>query len=1079
MGEELKILKGTRFIIFFSYLLIICIVVYISYKLYQNKRKPLAISSQTYALFDTKSELPENTFLDLNSSSYDKIKQETDVINSFKYCDPGQYVLDIKTGIKRGPAEQNTKMLFNPTFELCTAPYLCPPSQPFAVQSSGETKTGVCEEGIPCRCINEKYCGPYVSQVLEITNGNPWVNDSSLKNFSITALSSGNEDGFTLDPLVISKENSPTQYCKINPEYTQWMENGCVFNINSGEPMDCTNGSYFGTNTNITAYVLYAQYSDETIGAKIIKWNYKDFNLKTSDRQIKIFNGYDKEPSWVKNLPLSGTFELNSSVRFSYKGVTEYNPGVVSATRKDITTDYDTDTLYTPSYTILHNITTNGIPGLSQEMVDAGPTEGDFVSGNRNKTATITLTSYNFQGCVKTNLPDDNYKNMLNCVQEDSQPCITGQLAYNVDKGEPRDFAQFNNGTGTPPRKLDNYLLDPSIYTMSCVNGGGCSKIIDLTLCENNSDNSTNCIPAYSEKKTRFYSEVDDSAIASQWVLDNENHINGFSERFQIKSRNPFSITFNTNNSMLTLENGDYWSLFASTITSFSSTTVKPGSKIFKLNDVTGITEGMCVSYGGMCSLYNNSVKSVSSDKTVHLTSESYLGVCYGDEFSFYNILENNQYGLITECNTDVNGIQTCTLKDLSGKNDLSMGTSPIINIYKQFGFNGINYNTEINIFNTKSNGFRNYTKNSIINVGSTDTLTTYENSIPPLSYFNFIDSANTSVTPKTFSDDFALFKNFKSMYYPIWNDNTFKQECIIPMPFLVAYPVVPAINNDTDSVTRIQIQFSGKHFSQYAYYNEQFCYNLFTPIKKASKITDLVSSNQQIVLDKPNPNIAVGNLVNDSNCNFDVYFVPVQNNALNPNSNMNSSLSTSSFPATGVSFRISIAENSMKSTTLKNMTQLDDKYKTMVYQGRSYPDSNSYIIGNGDKYSFFNNSGNKNYFLGKIYAGKVGETTYYFTMKSDTKVVNIDQFLIETNNDSNNILDNKSLIQFLDPTEILEIGFVNTINDTATGIGGIFVPSSITNGRITDIIIKNPGQKYVSDNKPQIGVTKYKIKNN
>ena len=273
MGEELKILKGTRFIIFFSYLLIICIVVYISYKLYQNKRKPLAISSQTYALFDTKSELPENTFLDLNSSSYDKIKQETDVINSFKYCDPGQYVLDIKTGIKRGPAEQNTKMLFNPTFELCTAPYLCPPSQPFAVQSSGETKTGVCEEGIPCRCINEKYCGPYVSQVLEITNGNPWVNDSSLKNFSITALSSGNEDGFTLDPLVISKENSPTQYCKINPEYTQWMENGCVFNINSGEPMDCTNGSYFGTNTKITAYVLYAQYSDETIGAEMVKWN--------------------------------------------------------------------------------------------------------------------------------------------------------------------------------------------------------------------------------------------------------------------------------------------------------------------------------------------------------------------------------------------------------------------------------------------------------------------------------------------------------------------------------------------------------------------------------------------------------------------------------------------------------------------------------------------------------------------------------------------------------------------------------------------------------------------------------------
>ena len=1001
-----EILKDTRIIIFFSYLVILSIVCYISYKVYQNKRKPLSISSQTFALIETKSSLPENTFLDLGNTSYDKIKQEVDQINSLEYCNQGQCVLDIKAGTKRCPANKNDSLIFNPTLELCTNPYSCPDSQPFAVQSTGETKLKYCEPETTCRCIKDKYCAPYVAQVLETTNGNPWIENNGYKNYAITALSSGTTEGFNFDPIVITPDNESTQYCKINPEYTQRIENGCDFAINSGEPMDCDSGSYlkfveddtaifnvYSNNTNWQgttpgsdgwlytspndAYIPTS--SDTTLNLYIPSTAWNPDNEDNKNKQTWL--GYDGN-----FIPRSGYFSSkDKNYVFTYNGVINYKIFNFTVNELNIPKDKDGNDLpstvttygtYINNITILQNVSTDGRPGLPASL-EAGDE--------------LILNTVRFSNCIKSNLPSDNYKNMLSCVQTENQPCVDGQMAYNVDKGDPRQFSQYNVGNtpiGTPQRDINNYLNDPSYYTVSCVKGGGCSKLIDLTLCEDD-----NCIPAYEEKKLRFHSEVDDSAIATQWLLEHKNYQNGFTENYTYSPHNK-QITFDTKNSLLTLENGDYWSLQTAHKDAYVKDNYPKNTISFVLNSTEGIAEGMDVVYSGMC-LGSGGTNTVtvtgvcSSNNKIELSTQSYEGVCSGTQFKFFNVLQSYQYGLITNCSTNNSGVQTCTLTDLFGNNsNINIGTSPFIDVYKQFGFNGINYNTTINFEQLNSNnfiGYRKYTQNSFINLANKRSTPGqfydfFKDVTPPLSAINlFQKELGINFYTQTFSDPYALYKRFNSMYYPVWNNNSFKQECIIPMPFLVAYPEVDNLPGTDESIGRILIQFSGKHFGHYAYYNDSFCYNLFTTLKKASKITDYVSSNQTLVLDQINKNINVNDLIASSDCSFDVYFVP--------DAKLNSSP-----PPSGVSFQISIASNNM---TAKNYTQLDDKYMPLVYNGKVYEDSNSYIIGDGTTYNFYNNTNNKNYFLGKVYRGIHNGTTYHFNLKTNSKVESIDQNLV------------------------------------------------------------------------------------
>ena len=886
--NERENLKDTRLIIFFSFLVLIVVFFYISFRLYQNKRKPLTISSQTYALFETKSNLPENTFLDLGVTSYDSLREETDILNGLKYCDSGDCVMDIKSGIKRCPADKNTKLISNPVMELCTVIDRCPDVQPFAVQSTGETKLKTCEEGIPCRCIKEKYCAPYVSETLQITNGNPWVKQNGFKNFSITGVNSGNEQGFNLDPLVISSEDSTTRFCKINPEFSQRIENGCVFTVNSGEPMDCNSGSYLTIFSPISStFTIYQNDQSSHTTTTDIKYDPKNptgsISPKLSANQILL---YDPTTAWntanqnnqyiqqnIADIPESGVFG-DGTTYFSYKGVIN-NHSVTFSTTTIETDAPSTHDNYSNITTILLNVRYNGQPGIPSSLK----------AGDNLKLFTIT-----YADCNKNLLPTDNYKNMLNCVQDENQPCKTGQLAYNVDDADPRTFAQYNPNMAT--RQLENYLLkSSSFYTVSCVNGGGCSKIIDLSLC-----GEKDCSDSYTEKKSRFFSEIDDSAIATEWLLTTSEGVNGYSQNYTLDETNG-TVTIKMSESLLNLENGDYWSVFNSSIYSYGICNYPAGTTVFKLNSIDNIKEGMCVSYGGICGTNpdNPGVKSIDVENTtVTLYETSYQGICYGDQFTFYNTLNDGDYGIITNCTTvenTNNNIVLCHLSDLYGLNltNVNLGSSPYIHIYKQYGFNGINYNTNAyngtdeyspsslgKIYDPSSHQFnlRKYSTNSYINLNfnNQDVYNTISKFNPPLNITNIYNEKDNTYN-ETFSDPFSLFKTQNSMYYPVWNNNTFKQECIIPLPCLIAYPVVDIKDGKNDKIDRIAIQFSGKHYDQYSYYEDNYCYSLCSNIKKKILITDLVSSNNLIVLDKTNPDISKGNIIADNNCSFEVYF--------------------------------------------------------------------------------------------------------------------------------------------------------------------------------------------------------------
>ena len=124
---------------------------------------------------------------------------------------------------------------------------------------------------------------------------------------------------------------------------------------------------------------------------------------------------------------------------------------------------------------------------------------------------------------------------------------------------------------------------------------------------------------------------------------------------------------------------------------------------------------------------------------------------------------------------------------------------------------------------------------------------------------------------------------------------------------------------------------------------------------------------------------------------------------------------------------------------------------------------------------------------MGKVYVGKVQDVEYYFNLKTKSKITDIirqNNFdnninLIRTNKNSIKLIPNDALIQILDQEENLELHLTNNPNESSPGFGCIFNVESITQGRITSISIENYGVNYLNENRPIVGIKKYKLKNN
>lgn len=1113
-------MKESLFIIIvFVFLFFLSILIYISYKSYENKRQPLALSSVKSALLETGNQIPSGVNL-VPNPTIQQLAEEISEINSLQYCDVKQCVVNLATGIKRCPEFGQSQLIFNIEKEVCSDIFSCPAELPFAVLSDGQTnRFGQCEIGIACRCVANEFCALNVVDTFNIIGGNPYTNQQNFLNYNFQESNLLNDQGFDNQNIEIDGSNAGIQFCKINPVYSERIQNGCIFACGDGDPLDCQQGAYvyLDSDNNIQVQLFLPDGYDLIKGQRFLLLTYND--------------NMDK-------FPKKGTLKLNDSNNYiTFNNAQKINYRYRERTALGGSKEKSKLVMY------LSGIRTNGTPGLNIGL---------------SRSQIFDLQQVFFEFC-STQIGLENDRNMLNCTQTNNQPCKTGYLTYNVDKGNPRKFAQLqsvseNKNKLLPLRNLDNYMLDPSTYTISCSAGNGCSKNIDLSLCQPietvkisklNFNTVTNpvklsilysqdqkylpkigdiitifyvkdtsnivgipgslinqshevvgtlinkdteeysvqitlntkaintktiildynaymmkgnqttlaardCTQSIQSKKASFYNNYDSAAMNNVWLLSNNS--NAVGEQFKIINN---KLVVEEQNNLLELENGDYWSIYNQDIDVFTTKAYDAGVSYLTFNNTNYITIGMSFTYQGIEVTANNTVLSVdSTDNQIHLGAGLNIGVSTGQNFVFYNNLTDQNFGIISNVENIGTSYHAQT-NTLSGTSVILSQTNNIF-VYKQYGFNGINYNTKLDLGVTNF-GERFYTDSSYwksFNILKAGDLK------PPLSPLNVIDYNFTDKT-NTFLDTDANFKIIKSMYYPVWNEDTFRQECIEPSPYLLAYPVV---NNSTDVIDYIQIQYSSKSFSEYIWNtNGDYTYNTFSKIFPNQNYLTYQSTTDTLILDEINPNISLGYNLVDSNGNFQTYM------QLDPSSQ------TFNFTGTSAVLNVTIAEDFYN---LEDQL-LEDKYSKFVYNGVTYNDSNSQVKTYDGK--IFEFTGNKqNYFLGKIYAGEHNGTSFTFSLYSNTNVVNIDNNLIQTNYGGISAISyQNNLIQFVNRNEKLLVDSVySQDNDNAKSKGTnlSLKVSSITNNRITNIDIISGGSGYLNNNRPNIVISKYKV---
>mgnify|MGYP003145060080 CR=1 FL=1 len=1118
-------MKESLFIIIsFVILLFLSMLIFISYKSYENKRKPLAISPIKSALFDTESNLPAGINLVPNPTTQ-QLAEEVAEINNLLYCNVGQCAIDLQSGIKRCPNRGNNPLLYNNLKETCVDMYSCPAQLPFAVLADGQTdRFGRCELGIACRCTDQEFCAFNVVNTFKVLDGNPYNNQVNFLNYNFEETNSLNDQGYQVQNITIPPESAGEEFCKLNPSYTERIQNGCIFDVSEGDPLDCSQGAYILEKTDLTLRV-------KTFKAITTDYPDPDYKITKGQNFLDIDNSTP-----INNFPKRGSLKVENENNYIF-----YQDSKQITIKYKITNNPNEKRYLQSSVIRLYNIRTNGNPGLG---LDIDP----------DTSITLDVQKTIFSFCSPQSVVNIT-KSLLNCTQTNQQPCADGFLTYNVDKGSPRKFSQLQtdeeNKVLKPKRKLDNYLLDPAIFTVSCSVGSGCSKNIDFALCKaistvkltsvrvnstsspisvqfifskeetyfpqvgeeisifqvtgtltptgvssdvingnhtvaSRQDDITNnryiisvnisttataaatvnqtdaylmqgkrtslasrdCTEAISSKKSIFHNSYDSAAVSNVWLLNNsDNNIDG---QFKIVNN---KLAIEEENNLLVPENGDYWCKYNNPIDVFTITSYQAGISYLAFNSVNYITPGMSFSYKGIDSSENNNVLSIDSQtKIIHLSNGVSTGISSSQIFTFYNNLQADDYGLLTNVE-EIGTSYHMQTKNLEG-NNVIIDQSDILFVYKQYGFNGINYNSYLDLktdFGKRYYSDSSYWKN-FENVITSAKLT------PPLAPINVI-SADFNTKSITFQDSDANFKRDKSMYYPIWNKDTFVQECIEPSPLIMAYPI---IDIDDLTINNVQIQYSSKDFNQYILSKDgDYVYNTCSKIFPSQSYLTYSSNTDVLILDENNPNITVGDTIVDSKGNFDTYLT------LNPSDQ------NFTFSGTSAIFNIKIAEDYYN---FDNQI-LPDQYNKFVFNGISYQDSNAQVKTFDGKIFKFTGTKN-NYFLGKIYAADYGGTSFTFSLNSETKVTSVDNNIIQTNYDGiKNIEYQDNLIQFVNYNEKLQLG-IETVESSSTNSGSDAEISvnQITQGRITDIKIVNKGKAYVRDNPPKIIISKIKL---
>lgn len=999
-----------KFIILITIFLFLSLFLYISYHQYTEKRYPIYMSNNNFDLMVNQNKLNSvQTSTTLNGkvvTSYDKINSYTNV----NFCNQGKCAVNFESGVKRCPDGSN-RITYDIESEVCVEKNKCPASLPYAIRSDGEAISNTCQDGEICYCTRQPQCATKVVKYFETKNGKPGSDEKLSYAFSTTGDKGNNiYSNLTLD----SESYGSTQFCKINPAYTDNIAHGCDFTNRINFPLDCKN-------TGILFNSSFA--SSPSTGLSVLKIydGMTKFNMPFFDFGSFPFNrAYDeifgntvtplvdaifielKDTNFgigrTSGMVKLGTSQINFTHTEKYKnllklsGLSYLNDGVF----KKINFTTDTERCYIENLSI----------GYCHDSTDK----------------------------LDNNNWNVNFKNMLTCVQPTNQPCTEGTLAYNVDTKPARQFCQ---GSGVSldisqdSNIKDFFLIDPSYFTMSCVAGEGCDDAIDTSLCLSEDD----CTNAFERKKEKLYPNIDYSALTNRIVIPPPVYNLPFVGNIEYNTNiNKFSLK----NNFIPLESGDYWQVTNTEVIIRLGSSSAAGTNILNVNTTVGLSVGMNINLSSGAGHTIESINGLSVGVNPVLTGIDAANTFKNRAIYAYNYDDNeDKFGIVKGVSNLFNE-QTFILEKLNSTSTLqSLGGIEYggIIFYKQFGFNGINYNTK-------------YSGTSRVYVDSYKSgITRYQTNLestmnkPPFT-FNQILPQNTNNTQYTLLHENANFKQNLSMYYPVWNDDYFRQECIHCSPSLNAEVIVG--DDNSGPIVGTNVQFSSQDFFHYVPDNSEtntfYRHISFGLTDVSINRSDKHSTSSCIILRSPIANLKPGDYIMDEDG-------IINSGAL---------------------------ENF---TSNKNLILEDDYYRD---------DAHSHFVLNGKKIvpssSTNNNRDNKNFFYGKIY--KDTNTNLYHTIDlnkiNKIRSISSDGLKIFTTNYSLIPIDSKKIIQFISSTEIMEFQGLTDLNDNskARGSGLVLYPESIYDGRIISLKIINRGSGYSPDNLPLITLKKYQPNN-
>jgi len=665
---------------------------------------------------------------------------------SMLQCKVGQCAINLSNGIKRCPNSANTQINFDPSTEACTNMYSCDSSRlPYAIKMDGSAgPTGQCEKGVICTCSQNIYCSRNVASSFNVNNGNPFSNSDELKGYFISTISNP-DNNYGYSAIEIDDPNK--KICKINPSYTNKIKNGCNFINDLGDKTNCNyNYDLFVNTLSGAINVLYQFTKKDSYDLKrpkrspvnntSIPDNYSSINIPNQITLLVIdleplnleINNFENSTIFYNN---NGTYVLlevlgigtigstcfcgtklaGTEIYYPYHGFDDYHckSKCVERTASSLRPDF--------------NYSSNSIwiSIGSKNITDSTTIDNIYLSNNY------------VEGCVTTST-ENNYKNMINCLQNNSQICEIGALSYNVDKvlgdstsiydtENSRNFCKYiknstNKFNTLKYEEQSGYLKAPEYFTTSCVLGNGCGILNEFGSSASNSKNN-------------FFPFYDDAGVTNSFMISSND------------IKNP----------------GDF--------------TISPGD--------------------------------------LYLDSNNILGYFYNDSGNLKVMnLEN------TFSTTEFRYVNTGTTIQPTNQN---------ITVYKQFGFNGINYNTKSKISKDGIiDDLRVYNTNSLYN----NVSNSYNGDIysPRTTFFPYSNDTQTSNNfPQTYENNISgtcirTINENLSLYYPVWNINTFTQECIMCSPSLHCY-----VSSFNEKLIIAQIQFCSKLSYEYDFDDSEYYY--------------------------------------------------------------------------------------------------------------------------------------------------------------------------------------------------------------------------------------------------------------